>query len=90
MSYDYETQKSKVLTPDGQKMLFAMRAAADKLIASAGCVRMDALMSATSGGDTWTMLACADYLIEMGEFIEIEQSRRPAGQHRIFTKYRRG
>lgn len=65
-----------------------MRAAAARLIEEAGCVRMDALMSATNGGDTWTMLACADYLIEMGEFVEVKQSKDPAGQHRIFTSYR--
>lgn len=87
MSYNYEAQKSQVLTPDGQKMLFRVRAAAAKHIDAAGCVRMDKLINAAGSGDTWTMLACADYLVEMGEFVEVKQDVRPAGQHRIFTTY---
>jgi len=35
-------------------------------------------------GDSWTMLACIDRLVELGELWEVV-SQPVAGQHRIFT-----
>ncbi|MBA7703305.1 hypothetical protein ES703_112087 [subsurface metagenome] len=83
MSYNYETQKPKVLTPEGQKMLFEIRARAASLIEQSGAVMLDKAVSGI-GVDSWDQLACVDYLVELGELREIPQSEVMA-QHRIFV-----
>jgi len=80
MSYVYEREKPEVLKPDGQRMLLEMQQKAMELITKAGAVRMDKLMSP---GDSWTQLACADHLIEMGQLVEVPTNGM--AQHRIFT-----
>jgi len=83
MSYDYETQKPKLLTPEGQKMLFAIRAKAASLIEQSGAVILDKAVSGI-GVDSWDRLACMDYLVELGELREVPQ-REVMAQHRIFV-----
>lgn len=84
--YSYEREKSKLFTDEGQRLFLKMRDAAFELCKEAGCVRMQEMMR-TCDGDTWTMLACADRMVELGELVEIvPASERVAGQHRIFRR----
>lgn len=83
MSYSYTTERPWVLTDAGQRMLFQMFGAARLHLETAGAVRMLELMKGLSG-DTWKMLACADFLIEMGELREVT-SGDVAGQYRVFV-----
>jgi len=86
MSYNYVTQKPRLLTPEGQKMLFEIRERAASLIEKSGAVMLDKAVSGL-GVDSWDQLACMDYLVELGELKEIPQNEVMA-QHRIFVKKR--
>jgi hypothetical protein len=46
---------------------------------------MENAMFSAGSGDSWTMLACMDRLVELGEIREVPQSG-VAGQDRIFVK----
>lgn len=87
MSYSYQTERKNVFTENGQVMFLAIRDNAKSLIASAGCARMDKIIAGCGGGDSWTMLACVDRLVELGEIVEVKQLVAVAGQFRIFTRY---
>lgn len=82
MSYDYATEKPKLLTDEGQRNFLKVRDHVHKLLRDAGAFRMDHAMPAISG-DTWHALACVDRLVELGEIQEITNGE-VAGQHRIF------
>lgn len=70
MSYKYETERPKLFTDAGQRMLLKVRDNVRALTKLAGAVRMD---KATTGisDDSWTMLACVDRLVELKELREI-------------------
>lgn len=84
MAYDYQTERPNLFTESGCKMLIQIRDNAKRLIASAGAARMDMIMSRVSG-DSWGMLACADYLVETGELRELTPPGSCTGQHRVFV-----
>jgi len=84
MSYNYKDEKTAVFTDAGQRMFLRVRDFAAKALALAGAVRCQELMGAAGGGDSWTMLACVDRLVELGELREIRQEC--AGQHRVFVR----
>lgn len=68
MSYDYKTQKEALFTPDGVKKVLQFQTAAKRLQKLAGAFRLQELMTASgTSGDSWDMLACVDYLAEVGE-----------------------
>lgn len=82
MPYDYRTERHAVFTEDGQVMFLKIRDTAKELLARSGAVMSGKLLVGT--GSDWTMLACIDRLVELGELIEIENTTSGAGQHRIF------
>ena len=83
MSYDYKTELPEVLTDSGQRMFLRIRDKAHDLLANAGAFKMDAVM--IGSGSTWTMLACVDRMVELGEIREITPTN-VAGQDRVFVK----
>lgn len=84
MSYVYREERLKLFTEDGVATYIAMRDHAFALTKAAGAARAQEIMSAASG-DSWTMLAALDYMVERGELIEVDYGQCP-GQHRIFTR----
>lgn len=82
MSYDYQVERQKLFTDEGQRKFIQARDHAKALLKSAGCFRMDAILNKVSG-DTWQAMACVDRLVELGEVVEIPQ--KTVGQYRIFT-----
>ena len=82
--YSYETEKKEIFTEDGQVMFLKIRDHVNTLLKQAGAVRMQEAISKTTGS-SWTMLACVDRMVELGELREITGSG-VAGQHRIFTR----
>jgi hypothetical protein len=83
MSYNYDTMRSKVFTEDGQVMFLKIRDNAKALIARAGAVSADRLTKNVTG-DSWTMIACIDRLVELGEMVEIPNPVSSWAQHRVF------
>lgn len=84
--YNYETEKPNLFTDDGQRMFLAIRDNVKAILPKAGCVRMDKATDVGIGGESWTMLACVDRMVELRELREIPQPNI-AGQHRIFIAY---
>lgn len=83
MSYSYQTEREKLFTDEGQKLFLEIRDRANQLIKRAGCFHAVKAMDG-SYGDSWTMIACLDRMVELGELREIE--RNTWGQYRIFEK----
>lgn len=82
--YNYADCKSDILTDDGQRLFLRIRDWVQKNLKVAGAVRMEEILKAAGSGDSWTMLACVDRLVELGEIREITQEK-VAGQHRVFV-----
>ena len=83
MSYEYQREREKLFTESGADMLIIIRDNVNRLLNTAGAFRADASWRGVIG-DTWTMLAALDYLVERGEIREI--SSGTAGQHRVFVR----
>lgn len=82
--YDYQKERADIFTEQGQKMFTAIRDTSRKLFAYSGAAISGEMMDCA--GDSWTMLACIDYLVEIGEILEVKNPHSSAGQHRIFIK----
>jgi hypothetical protein len=82
MGYKYEEHRPRVFTEEGQVMFLKIRDNAKHLLSLAGAVQSGKLMSGVSG-DSWTMLACIDRLVELGELREV--TKDTWGQHRVFV-----
>lgn len=83
MPYLYEVERRNVFSEEGQVMFLKIRDKAMELIKQSGCAMMDWIIAGNTG-DSWTMLACVDRLVELKELEEINYGRC-AGQHRIFV-----
>lgn len=85
MSYDYQNERPALFTESGVEILLQVRKRVAKKLAVAGAVRFD---RATDGitGDSWTMLAAMDYLVEKGELREVTAPGSCMGQHRVFVE----
>ncbi len=80
--YSYETERPKVFLEENQKMFLGIRGKTKELISIAGAARCDKIIAGQSG-DSWTMLACIDRLVEMGEIEEVNQGNC-RGQDRLY------
>jgi len=83
--YKYEDERPHLFCDEGQRMFLRVRDFVQQTLAVAGAVRMENAMFSAGSGDSWTMLACMDRLVELGEIREVPQSG-VAGQDRIFVK----
>jgi hypothetical protein len=84
LSYSYREQRAQVFTEEGSVAFIAIRDHVKRCLELAGAVTMACATSAARGIDSWTQLACVDRLVELGELVEVEQSRYVAGQDRVF------
>jgi len=82
--YNYQTEKQKLFTDQGQVMFLKVRDRVNMLLDDAGAAMM---MYAHKGisGDSWELIACLDRMIELKEIREITKSDTP-GQYRVFVK----
>lgn len=85
--YNYETQKANIYTDDGLRLFVGIRDQVHALLKQAGAVRMQEAIRLPNGigaADSWTMIACVDRMVELGELLEITPSDC-AGQYRVFV-----
>ena len=82
MSYDYAIERPKLFTPEGVQMICKVRDTAKRLHRMAGAFSCTAVLQGLSG-DSWTMLAVLDYLIENAELRLIAGEPRMA-QHWLY------
>jgi hypothetical protein len=83
--YNYQEQRENIFTEDGQKMFLKIRDNTFRLLEISGAVRLDKMIQGNTG-DSWDMLACVDRMVELGDILEVTDSSRVAGQHRVFVK----
>ena len=81
--YNYQAEKSKIFTEDGQETFLKIRDKVQHLLKQSGAVMMQNAISGVTG-DSWLHLACVDRLVELKEIIEITKEN-VAGQHRVFV-----
>jgi hypothetical protein len=65
-------------------MFVAIRDHVKRLLRDAGAVTMGAAIRGAGSGDSWTMLACVDRMVETGELREVT-GPNVAGQDRVFV-----
>jgi hypothetical protein len=85
--YNYNDFKPKVFEEKNQEKFLNVRDKVHKTIKIAGCITMGEATSNVGGGDSWTLMAMVDRLVELGEIYEVKQAEEPLGQYRIFMKY---
>ncbi len=81
--YSYQSEKPKIFTEDGVVLFTAIRDNVQRLLKLSGAVTMGKAISGNCG-DSWTMLACVDRLLELGEIQEVTNHDRCRGQDRVF------
>lgn len=83
--YKYEDEKKEVFTELGAKAFMAIKDNIERVTkVSGGIITMWACMSGISL-DTWTAMACVDFIAEIGLIREVKYGPC-AGQYRIFAK----
>jgi len=82
--YKYNEVKWRLFSDEGQRMFLKVRDFVQDALKRTGAVRMQEAIGAAGGGDSWTMLACVDRMVELGELREVTTSN-VAGQHRVFV-----
>jgi hypothetical protein len=89
-TYDYADERKHLFTPVGFHDLLKVRDKAEDLLCTAGCFTAGFVMS-VDVADTWTVMACLDYLKETGELTEvIPTPGRGWAQDRLFLPGRLG
>jgi hypothetical protein len=81
--YNYQTEKPKIFTEDGQVMFLKIRDKIQQLLKQSGAVMVQNVLRGITG-DSWMMMACVDRLVELGEIKEITKEN-VAEQHRVFV-----
>lgn len=81
--YNYENERHKIFTEQGQREFLKVRDAAHRLLREAGAFTMFSALKDVSG-DSWLQMAYIDRLVELGEIREITNGN-VAGQHRVFV-----
>jgi hypothetical protein len=81
--YNYQTEKPKIFTEDGQETFLKIRDKVHHLLKQSGAVMMQNAISGVTG-DVWLHLACVDRLVELKEIREITKDD-VAGQYRVFV-----
>lgn len=87
MSYNYQQERGAVFTEQGQRMFLKMRDWCKKALLQSGAVRTAELMGAAGSGNSFTMLACIDRMVELGELREVTPPG-VAGQYRVYVEGR--
>lgn len=82
MSYNYETEKLRIYTPEGIGMLMKVFTNVNELHKASGAFKASNAWRGITG-DVWLMLACLDLLVENGYIREIVGDNT-AGQDRVF------
>ena len=72
MSYNYKIERPKLFTEEGQVLFLKIRDRAHELLKIAGAFRQGEVLKGISG-DNWTMMACLDRMIELGELEELDR-----------------
>lgn len=81
--YDYQQERAKLFTEENQRLFIGVRDQVQGLLRVAGAFIMSKvkLPSGIGAAEGWTLMACVDRLVELGELREIAGS----GPDRVFV-----
>lgn len=82
MPYAYQDFKQKLHNDKGIELIIQVRDRAKKLIKEAGAATLGEIVRPI-GGDSWTVMAAVDWLVENDGLREVHAGQC-AAQHRIF------
>ena len=85
--YKYEDERDNIFTEQGQRRFLMVRDHVHKLLDRSGAITMGKALEAVTG-DSWEGMAYVDRMVELDEIREIIPSVMPAGQDRIFVKFK--
>lgn len=85
--YAYKSERDFVFSESGQEKFLAIRDRVNALLSDAGAVSMIGALRGSSGS-AWSLMACVDRLVELGELREIT-GQDVAGQNRVFVRGRK-
>lgn len=71
--YRYEDEKAQVFTEQGQIMFLKIRDRIKKALSETGAITIGNAITGRSGS-SFTMLACVDRLVELGEIVILHRS----------------
>lgn len=89
--YDYRREVPELFTDQGQRLFLGIRDRVRGLLKETGAIRMgeaSRLPPGIAASSNWTMMACVDRMVELGELLEVTPSDC-AGQHRVFVAIER-
>lgn len=66
VEYSYNIEKEYIFSSNGVELLLKIRDTVDRLLDDAGAFKVDSVTKCHTG-DTFMILACLDYLEEIGE-----------------------
>ena len=82
MPYNYQTERARLFTEEGQRDFLKVRDEAKRLLKIAGAFRQMEVLDVISG-DSWFQIACVDRLVELGEIVEIPRACR--SQYKVYS-----
>lgn len=84
--YNYEHERPKLFTDDGQRLFLKIRDNCQRLMKLAGAARLGNIIAGNMD-EPFVKLACVDRLVELGE-IRCLSPENVAGQDRVFVSTR--
>ena len=72
MTYKYEEERPAIFSHDGIKMLLTIYDRINGSLRSTGACTIGHAISSVRSGNSFTMLACIDYLVEIGKVKKVE------------------
>lgn len=72
MPYSYQIERATVVTPENFPKIMRAKDAVAKVAATAGAITFNKAMSLTGFHSSWEMMACLDYLVELGYFTKTQ------------------
>ena len=84
MGYIYEIERENIFTEGGTKLLLKIYDNALRMIECSGAVMMGNLWRDCTG-DSWLLMACVDYLVELERLHEVTEPGT-MGQYRVFIQ----
>lgn len=82
MAYEYEIEKQKLFTDEGQRDFLKVRDKVFGLLDESGAFSIDKIFDV---GDSWFYIACIDRMAELREIVEIPRNE-VYGQDRVFVR----